>query len=385
MFRAVAGRDPSAARHRLLVALRDAGGGSRAQLARVTGLAPSTITAVVNSLLAEGAIVEGPEVGEPDRRPGPRSKRLTLSLTLGTVAGVDFGFRTVRVLITDMSGRRLAFDSAPLAENYDAKTGLTVAAELLLRVVSQSALRMPAIAGVALPGPIDLEQQQVVSSGILPGWAGCDAKYISRVVGVQCVVENDGNLAALGEHLFGAGRGVSNTLTVKFHSGIGCGLILNNRLVSGSRGGAGEIGHIEIDERGPLCRCGKRGCLDTFAAVQPVLAALRPQHEITTVNELVTILKAGDLGAQRVVRDAAHMVGRVIASACLLTAPDRVIIVGSLAQAGPAVLEPIDEELRRHMMPYAQATPDVVLGNLGNAHTALGAVALGLRTLGWLE
>ena len=91
-------------------------------------------------------------------------------------------------------------------------------------------------------------------------------------------IDNDANLAALGEHVWGAGRGCDDCVTVKFHYGIGCGLFVNGTLVRGAAGGAGEIGHTTVDERGPLCRCGKRGCLDTYAAIPAILDALGPQH-----------------------------------------------------------------------------------------------------------
>lgn len=383
-FLDLAGRDPSSARYRVLAGLRDHPGAGRAQLARSTGLAPSTVTAVVQGLLAERIVVEGP-AAEGAQRPGPRSRGLTLSPALGSVVGIDFGFRTVRVFFADLSGRRLAFEQAPLAAEYDAAAGLSTARELVASVAEKHGLAKPLIAGLALPGPINTAKQQVIGTSILPGWAGCTASTMSKALGMPVVLENDANLAALGEHVFGAGAGVSNSLTVKFHSGIGAGLVVNGSLVSGAHGGAGEIGHVQIDPRGPLCRCGKRGCLDTFVAVPAILASLRPQHDLSTVSELMTLLDHGDVGAERVVRDSAATVGGVVAAACLLVAPERVIVVGSMARAHQAVLEPIREELRRHMVPETHSVPEVVLGELDDAHTALGAVAIALRALGWLD
>lgn len=384
-FTEVAGRDPSSARYRVLSALRSSPGSGRAQLARLTRLAPSTVTAVVQGLLTEQVVVEGETSLTAAGRPGPKSRGLSLSPSLGSVVGIDFGFRTVRVFFADLSGRRLGFDQASLAEGYDSVSGLSIARELIARVLTRESLSSPLVAGVALPGPIDTAQQRVVSTSILPGWAGCTSRVMAEGLGMPVVLENDANLAALGEHVFGAGRGVANSLTVKFHSGIGAGLVVNDTLVSGARGGAGEIGHIEIDPRGPLCRCGKRGCLDTFVAVPAVLAALLPQHRLTSVSELMALLETGDTGVERVVRDSAATVGAVVAAACLLIAPDRVIVVGSMARAHAAVLDPIREELKRHMVPDAHAVPPVVQGQLGDAHTALGAVALSLRALGWLD
>lgn len=380
----VAGNDPASARYRVVAALRGPRTISRAQLARKTGLAPSTITSLVHELLSEGVVHEGDVVDEAGARPGPRSRGLTVNPGLGTVVGIDFGFRTVRVLVADVAGRQLAFEKAPLPEAYNSGVGLQAATDLLRRI-AKAGVVSPTIAGVALPGPIDTTGQRVVGSAVLPGWAGCGAADIEAVLGLPVMVENDANLAALGEHTYGAGRGASNTLTVKFHSGVGAGLILNGSLVSGPRGGAGEIGHIEIDMRGSLCRCGKRGCLDTFSSVPAILDALRPHHDIETVGQLMLLLKAGEPGVRRVIHDAASMVGRVVAGASLLIAPERIIMVGSMLRAGEVVLGPVQTELQRHMAPDTHAVPEVVTGQLADAHTALGGVALALMARGWLD
>ena len=151
-------------------------------------------------------------------------------------------------------------------------------------------------------------------------------------------IDNDSNLAALGEHVWGAGRGCDDCVTLKFHYGIGCGLFVNGTLVRGAAGGAGEIGHIAVDERGPLCRCGKRGCLDTYAAIPAIMEALRPQHGALTLAALMRLLAVRDPGAVRVVSDAAELVGLHLATVCNLLAPRRVIVIGPMAQAGELVL-----------------------------------------------
>lgn len=370
----------------MLAALRDAGSISRAELARRTSLAPSTITGLVQGLEAENLIFDAGPSTDPQTRTGPKSRTLSINPALVTAVGVDFGFRTVRVLISDLAGRPLAIDSGQLPDGYDAPTGLATAAAVLDRVLGESGIARDSllVAGVALPGPIDTVEQHVIESSILPGWGGYGAAEIGAAIGLPVVLENDANLAALGEHQYGAGRSVRNSLTVKFHSGVGAGLIVNGRLVSGARGGAGEIGHVEVDPRGPLCRCGKRGCLDTYAAVPSILSAMRPQHDIQTVLRLMELLNAGDAGADRVVRDAAEVVGRVVATASLLIAPELIVVVGAMSRAGDAVLDPIRDSLERQAIPDTHGAPPVVRGELGDRHTAMGAVALGLSSVGWL-
>jgi predicted NBD/HSP70 family sugar kinase len=157
---------------------------------------------------------------------------------------------------------------------------------------------------------------------------------------------------------------------------------VNGTLVRGASGGAGEIGHTAVDERGPLCRCGKRGCLDSYAAIPAILDALAPQYGRLTVGALLGLLAARDPGAVRVVSDAADLVGRAVATACNLLAPQRVIVLGPMAEAGEVVLGPIRAALARHIAP--NEPPEVVLGALGARHTALGAIALALGDTDWL-
>jgi len=239
-------------------------------------------------------------------------------------------------------------------------------------------------AGVALPGPIDTLEQRVVQSEILAGWGGTTAADFSRAFGLPALIENDANLAALGEHIWGAARGRATTITVKFHSGIGAGLIANHQLVTGAHGGAGEIGHTTVDPRGTVCRCGKRGCLDTVASVPAILEALQPRHEGIGVGELLDLLAEGDPSANRVVADAAALVGQAIGAACLFVAPESVVVVGAMARAGEAALAPIRDAVEQAAIPQVANIPNVTRGALGDKHTALGAIALALRDSGWL-
>ena len=144
----------------------------------------------------------------------------------------------------------------------------------------------------------------------------------------------------------------------------------------------GEIGHTTVDERGPLCRCGKRGCLDTYAAIPAIMDALEPQHGKLTLTGLMRLLSDRDPGTVRVVGDAAELVGKQLAVVCNLLAPARVVVVGAMAEAGELVLGPIRAALERGIAP--NEPPGLVLGALGNRHTALGAVALALDESDWL-
>jgi predicted NBD/HSP70 family sugar kinase len=356
---------------------------SRAELARYAGVAPSTISIVVRDLVAADLVV-----GSPGRRdspqPGRPGLRLTLNPRLGAVAGVEFGFSTVRVLLCDVAHNVLGSAELELPEEHTSAAALAAARKLTGEVLVAAGLTRDTLvgAGVSLPGPVSRHPDVVKSSAILPGWRDVTGDDIATALGVTVSIDNDSNLAALGEHAWGAGRGCDDSVTLKIHAGVGCGLFVNGTLVRGAAGGAGEIGHITVDERGPLCRCGKRGCLESYASISAILDALRPRHGALTVPQLMRLLSDGEPGAVRVVTDAAALVGTYLAATCNLLAPRRIIVIGALAEAGELILDPIRAAIRRHIAP--NEVPEVVLGSLGARQTALGAIALALDETDWL-
>jgi predicted NBD/HSP70 family sugar kinase len=382
--RVISGKpSPRSSRDLVLTALRERGAMSRAELARYMSVAPSTITAVVQDLVAEGIIVSSAARRAPAGigRPG---LRLTLNPGSGAVAGVEFCYRSVRVLLCDLAHNVIGSGRRELPDGHGSGVALPVARQLLEETLAAAGLAHGALigAGVSLPGPVRHRPDVVKPSEILPRWQGVTGPEIAAALGVPVSIDNDTNLAALGEHVWGAGQGCDHCVTIKFHYGIGCGLFVNGTLVRGAAGGAGEIGHITVDERGPLCRCGKRGCLDSYAAIPAILDALRPQHGELTLAGLMRLLADGDPGAMRVAGDAAGLVGAQLATVCHLLGPQRVIIVGAMAEAGELVLGPLRTALRRGIAPNDM--PDVVPGSLGRRQTALGAVALALDESEWL-
>jgi predicted NBD/HSP70 family sugar kinase len=373
---------PRSSRDVVLTALRARGPMSRAELARYAGVASSTISGVTQDLMRAGLVVASSRPGDSPQ-PGRPGLRLTLNPRLGAVAGVEFCFDSLRVLVFDLAHEVIGTADCELPHAHDSGFALAAARKLIAETLAAAGLGHGALigAGVSVPGPVSRHPDAVKPSAILPGWRGVTGDDIAAALGVPVSIDNDANLAALGEHAWGAGRGCDDSVTLKFHNGIGCGLFVNGTLVRGT-GGAGEIGHITVDGRGPLCRCGKRGCLETYTAIPAILEALRPQYGILTRTQLMELLAARDPGAVRVVGDAAELIGTHLAAVCNLLAPRRIIVIGPMAQAGEPVLEPIRAAIRRHIAP--NAAPQVVPGSLGNRNTALGAIALALDETDWL-
>ncbi|MEV8532065.1 ROK family transcriptional regulator [Streptomyces sp. NPDC051211] len=366
---------------RVVRAVRLAGSLTQAEIARTTGLSAATVSNIVRELKDGGTV----EV-TPTSAGGRRARSVSLSGDAGIVIGVDFGHTHLRVAVGNLAHQVLAEESEPLDVDASWVDGFDRAEHLVGRLIESLGTVREKVIGVGLgvPGPIDVESGTLGSTAILPGWAGINPRdELSRRLGVPVYVDNDANLGALGELVWGSGRGVKDLAYIKVASGVGAGLVINGQIYRGPGGTAGEIGHITLDESGPVCRCGNRGCLETFAAARYVLPLLQGSHgPELTMERVVELAREGDPGCRRVITDVGRHVGSGVASLCNLLNPSRVVLGGSLADAGELVLAPIRESVGRYAIPSAARQLSVLTGSLGGRAEVLGALALVLSEMG---
>jgi predicted NBD/HSP70 family sugar kinase/biotin operon repressor len=364
-------------RLRVIDALRQRGTASRSEIARHTGLSRTTVTTLVNDLQARGLVVEQPLVEIQGRGRPPTLLRLDPSV--GAVVGIHFDHRHLRVAVADLSSTVLAEQWQDLDVDRAAEEALDAAAELVAVVLAEAGIERSRVvgAGVALAGPVSRDGT-VGSTVILPGWEGLNAvDELTRRLELQVAVDNDANLGALAEVSFGAGRGMSDVIYLMVSSGVGAGIVIDGRLHRGVTGLAGEIGHVRVKPDGAVCRCGNRGCLETVASADAVLALLRPTHgQDLSVRGLVELLDGGDAAALRLVNDAGREIGRVVAGLCNVLSPSGVIVGGDLGVAAEALLTGIREALDRHVLPPVRAAIELEAGVLGERAEVLGALAL---------
>ncbi|MBL1100011.1 ROK family transcriptional regulator [Streptomyces coffeae] len=366
---------------RVVRAVRMAGSLTQAEIARSTGLSAATVSNIVRELKDGGTV----EV-TPTSAGGRRARSVSLSGDAGIVVGVDFGHTHLRVAIGNLAHQVLAEESEPLDVDASAAQGLDRAEQLVSRLVAATGLRQDKVVGVGLgvPAPIDVETGTLGSTAILPGWAGTNPRDdLAQRLGVPVHVDNDANLGALGELVWGSGRGVADLAYIKVADGVGAGLVISGQIYRGPGGTAGEIGHITLDESGPVCRCGNRGCLETFTAARYVLPLLYSSHGMDlTVERMVQLAREGDPGCRRVIADVGRHIGSGVANLCNLINPSRVVLGGQLAEAGELVLAPIRDSVSRYAIPSAARQLSVMPGALGGRAEVLGALALVLSEMG---
>ncbi|MGD9485878.1 ROK family transcriptional regulator [Streptomyces sp. TRM70308] len=366
---------------RVVRAVRMAGSLTQAEIARTTGLSAATVSNIVRELKDGGTV----DV-TPTSAGGRRARSVSLSGDAGIVVGVDFGHSHLRVAVGNLAHRVLAEESEPIDVDASAAQGLDRAEEVVARLLTGAGIGPEKVIGVGLgvPGPIDVETGVLGSTAILPGWAGTNPRDdLAARLGVPVHVDNDANLGALGELVWGGGRGVADLAYIKVASGVGAGLVIRGQVYRGPGGTAGEIGHITLDEAGPVCRCGNRGCLETFTAARYVLPLLTPSHgPDLTMPRVVALAREGDPGCRRVVADIGRHIGSGVANLTNLLNPSRVILGGDLADAGDLVLDPIRDSVARYAIPSAACGLTVVPGALGGRAEVLGALALVLSEMG---
>jgi len=318
------------------------------------------------------------------------------------VIGVDVGGTNVKYLATDASDRQIICDDIRTdPDDMDGTLGRL--AQCVGRQLPAGCAR-PMAVGLACAGIVDSHSGWLGRSPNLPGWAQSDlgASLSAAFPSVPTVLVNDVNAALYGEYRRGAGRGKSNLVMVALGTGVGGGVIVDGRLLTGTTCGAGEIGHMVLDLDGPRCTCGNRGCLEAFAGSTALLARARrlaagdpvangePAVEVgvayraavlaagagLSTTDLYDLAVAGDPTATALFRRAGRRLGQAVAALVNILDPDRVIVGGGVAQAGDLILEPCREMVRTMVLSARGSAAEIVRADLGPFAAALGAAAL---------
>jgi predicted NBD/HSP70 family sugar kinase len=313
----------------LLQLIREAGPLSRTDLARLSGLAASTVSLRVEELVRSGLVEE---IGDGESRGGRRPRLLRASGGAGVARAADLGTHHARLAVVDLAGQRLAADEVAISFDEGPSEVLSaVSARLSELAAGQRVLGV----GMGLPGPVDPAEGQIVSPSRMPGWHGMRVRsWLVDRFEVPAVVDNDANLLALGEYRSRwAHTDVRDLVAVKVGRGIGCGIVAGGTVHHGANGAAGDISHVRVSGGELLCGCGRVGCLETVASGAVLLSSLG----MPSVTELVAQVHRGDAAANQAVREAGRYLGEVLAVVVNFFNPQVLVIGGSLSAADPLI------------------------------------------------
>lgn len=308
------------------------------------------------------------------------------------VIGVDLGATTVKTGLVSAPGEILYQNKLP----SNALHGPEAVIEQIRKSVDDAMAQVNgnSIAGIGIGAPGIVDNEGYVKSP--PNFAKWDriplAAKISSIFGTNVQVENDANAAAIAEAKFGAGMDLRDFLFVIWGTGVGGGIILDRKIYRGSTGGAGEIGHVSIDQNGPLCNCGSRGCVEAYVG-QRYLSRQTAQRIKGGEKSIITNLvdgnldeieplfisraaEQGDLLAKTILAEAGANLGVAIAGVMNVLDLRVSIIGGGISNAGTEVMESIRTSIQRHVLKPLQPDIQVIQAKLGNNAGILGAAGL---------
>jgi predicted NBD/HSP70 family sugar kinase len=355
---------------------------SRGELGRCLDLPKATVSGIVRNLIDRGLVVSQELL--ISGRPGRPARVLALAGRPIAIGIVCWSTGMLRLAVATPSGQILAEDTHPVTRHA---VSLDTAADLLTKLAGTIGYATAELACVVLgvPAPyqrgVGLPARRTAEGHGFVGWLRDDPTgELATRLGTRVLIENDANLGALGEHAFGAGRDRHSFVYVKLGEySVGAGLIINGWLHRGVTGFAGELAHIQIDEDGPLCACGGRGCLIHTVGAGLIEAAQPAYDQPLTYPTMLALAADGDVGMTRLLRDLGRAVGRPLADTCTMLNPEAIIVDGIAGAAGQPIIDGIAEVIERFAAPPAADAVEVVGGATPADAEVLGAVALARR------
>ncbi|MFE1646881.1 ROK family protein [Microbacterium sp. P01] len=360
--------------------LRDGVPRTRAQLAKSTGLARSTIAVRVDELMRMGLVTPVAEAASTGGRP---PSQFALNPAARVVVAADLGASHATVAITDLGATPLAERQEPL----DIALGPVPVLERTLEIVFEllaEAGRSPhdvAAIGIGVPGPVEFSSGRPIKPPIMPGWDRFDVPgWVAQHLDAPVLVDNDVNVMALGERA-AVDPAVENLIFVKVATGIGAGVVSSGQLLRGAQGVAGDIGHVRVARGADVpCTCGNRGCLEALASGPAIARELR-SHGIDAHggNDVVDLVKHGNIDAILAVRQAGRDIGEVLTTCVSLMNPSVIAIGGSMARVGEHLIAGVREVIYSRSTPLATEHLSIVQSSAAGDAGVRGAGMLAIE------
>jgi glucokinase-like ROK family protein len=359
---------------------------SRADIARATGLNRATVSDAVTEFMKDGFVAE---VGIGSSVAGKPPILLSLVDNARYLIGVDLAESEFRGAVIDLRGKII--HRLNLAINgRDGDAALASVYGLLDKLIPLAEGPLLGI-GIGTPGLINA-QQRVVRNAVNLDWHDLPlGDLLDERYKMPVHIANDSQAAALAEFTFGDSKNISNLIVINIGRGTGAGIVLNRQLYYGDSFGAGEFGHVAYVENGERCRCGHYGCLETVASSQAIVRTARTIAKNDLHSELYRFVaspeeinidivsqafEAGDDAIRTLITEAGRYMGFAAANLVGILNVNRIVIAGSAARFGQALLEPIKQEIKRRSLPGLADETVVEITSLGDDIVILGAAAL---------
>lgn len=309
------------------------------------------------------------------------------------IVGVDIGGTTVKIGFISLNGD---FNQKWEVDTDTSNGGANILKNIWDSIVEKAAsfsIEISEIAGIGIgaPGFIDGEKGYVFDA-VNIGWKEYPlAAELSKLSGLPVFLENDANIAVLGENWLGAGENADNVIAITLGTGVGGGIITNGKIVNGVNGTAGEIGHITVEPDGYQCNCGRKGCLETIASATGIarqamkiiekkpaskLAEIYNVTQKITSKDIFELAKSGDADSKQIIEHTADIIGLTIANLAMTLNPSKILIGGGVSKAGEQLLQPIKNAFTKYALPRVSEACEIRIAELGNDAGMIGAAYL---------
>jgi glucokinase-like ROK family protein len=377
-------------RSTVLNVVKSEGPVSRTEIVRLSGLSPATVSEITADLIAEGLIREKTAGDSTGGRP---PILLTLTQDAAYVVGLKLAEGHVSAAITDIEANILSTLTVPAAGMHAVERAVVTLGEVVEQVIAEASVPRERVTGVGigLAGVIDAEGGLCRFSPIL-GWRDVPLKQlVEERIGIPVYIDNDVNTLAMAEKWFGAGQDVDDFLVVTVGRGVGLGIVVNGQFYRGTRGGGGEFGHTVLAPDGPLCDCGKRGCLEAYVSDPALVRAAQEavaRSELSgvsadelTVERVTELAQAGNETLRAIFGQAGEVLGMGIANLLNILNPALVIVSGEGVRAGDLLFEPMREAVARCVFDGLEQDTEIVIQDWGDEAWAWGAASLVLQEI----
>ena len=308
--------------------------------------------------------------------------------------GIDIGGTNTVIGLVDKHGNVLADRNLPTAQFYKIENYVNAVSDQINKMIPKDAV----IKGIGIGAPNSNYYTGTIEyapnlnfKGVIPLVKLFKEKYDYPVI----VLTNDANAAAIGEMVYGGAKGMSNFILITLGTGLGSGIVVNKELVYGHDGLAGELGHVVVENKGRLCNCGRRGCLETYASATGLVrtakekikdfkqATLLKDVEIDELNSKLIYDSAikGDELALSIFETTAEYLGRELANSVAYTSPEAIFLFGGLANSGDLILNPIKKHMEKNLLEVYKGKVKIIKSQLPGSHAAI----LGASSLVWKE
>ncbi|WAH43017.1 ROK family protein [Alicyclobacillus fastidiosus] len=352
---------------------------SRTQISVDTGLNKATVSALIDELLQEGLVLE---IGQGQSRVGRRPIMLLFNAKAGSVLGVELGVEYVRIVVTDLAAQVQNTYNTVLPDGADATAVIDTVVTSIQEAMEQAPPSKCGVIGIGIgvPGLVDYRRGIVLKAPHL-NWDNIPLKaMLESRLRKPVFVDNEANAGALGEKLYGAGANVADLLYVSAGTGIGTGIVIDNDLLRGADGIAGEFGHMSIEANGAQCPCGNQGCWEMYASERALVSTYEKlAGSSSRFEDILSRLPASDRAALQAFQSVGQYLGVGISNLINGLNPSMIIVGNRLAQGGKVVVDGISQSIAKRCFISPHSKVSVQVSELGRDACPIGSAALVLH------